>query len=636
MLFYRKEGPSIELQNGVRLEKTHDVTFSFLEESSNQKTFNVGPDYRIVLAPEIVTEVHYSPTKLARFSMYPPSSHDWLSHVVDAGLKSVITIQNMIGKNRKLLTIVDCSSQQLHLASMIHSYESNILSMDRDWNVYNKITLDEIPDVDIFDILKRRPPTWATLSKLTEGVAIQNMSRLDTMEATLNQLVPASFPPFVRRQIMAFLAWLETAEIPIEDPIDFINKFRSVEVFRTLMLGHLQCMLDGVEPPDYVRLMMLADRGGLETPQRPRVEAVEEDSWNLVRSKLDEKFPDWMSIVIDYAIKLQNQKQIITKLPVSREMAEKSGDDWSTRFALVRYQLFMRGHVFKESIGLKPAIYVGAAHRWPHKHLEWSARLGFDQEKPQYIQIMVMPPSALERVSRIIPTVRLIDWEMSSVNLSLYNAKQRKWTVKTSLLTKSIDRKRSLRQLSNEFGKWTGTKHYNLTQESARILDLISWGFYLSSLESDRYSKSYGIDNVEIKHVLDDMHDHGIFELQYFLVPEKLRSLCIVANGPQENICSMTRAFLKYTPSTQARVTKGGESCVIVSRVPEDEHYDLVKSLNDIAYESELSLRIFPISAYAGYRNNLYSRLFKVDGSWDDEVSGLLDQVRLRSRDNGS
>ncbi|MFX1484918.1 MAG: hypothetical protein ACFFCP_17205, partial [Promethearchaeota archaeon] len=635
MLFYREEGPSIELQSGVPYGSTDDVVFSFFEDSPFQKAGRVDSNIRIHLNPEIVEKIHYSPTKLTRLSMYPPSSNGWLSHVVEDGIESLITIQNIIGKNRKFLTIIDCSTNELYLASIIQSYESNILTMDRDWNVYNRITLSDVPDVDIFEILCQKSPSWSILSKLTEGVAIPNLSRLETMEETFNQLVPRSFPPFIRRQIMAFLAWLETAELPKEDPIDFMNKYRSVEVFRTLVLGHLQCMLDGVEPPDYIRTMLLADRGSLEIPQRPRVEAVEEDPWNLVRSKLDEKFPDWMGRVIAFAIDLQNQGRISMKLPISRELANKSVGDWITRFALVRYQLFMRGHVHKESIGLKTAIYVGGAHRWPHKHIEWSARLGYDYEKPQYIQIMVMPPTTLERVSRIIPTVRLVDWESSSVNLALYNNKQRKWNLKSALLTKSLKRKRSFKQLKNEFETRTIKRNYIISQENAKILDLISWGFYLSSLESERYSKYYGITNDEIEKELETMYDYGVFDLQYFLVPEKLRSICFMAKGQVDNICSMARAFLKYAPSTQVRITNGGASCVIVSRVPEDDHYNLVKSLNNSAIESELSLRIYPVSAYAGYRNDLYSRLLKMNGEWDDDVSGLLDQVSLQSR-NGS
>jgi hypothetical protein len=94
----------------------------------------------------------------------------------------------------------------------------------------------------------------------------------------------------------------------------------------------------------------------------------------------------------------------------------------------------------------------------------------------------------------------------------------------------------------------------------------------------------------------------------------------------------MARAFLKHTPSTQVAITEGGSSCVLVSRIPEDEYFRFLTRLNNTANEIGVSLKALPISAYVGYRNNLYSRLIKEDGSWDDDVSGLLSQVRLPSR----
>jgi hypothetical protein len=95
----------------------------------------------------------------------------------------------------------------------------------------------------------------------------------------------------------------------------------------------------------------------------------------------------------------------------------------------------------------------------------------------------------------------------------------------------------------------------------------------------------------------------------------------------------MARAFLLHTPSAQVRLTDRGNSCVIVTRIPEEEYHNIVSDLAKSAEETEISLEAVPIFAYAGYRNNLYSGILKGDGSWDDDVSGLLDQVRLRSKD---
>ena len=632
MLYYRSEGPVVVLNNGDVLDDIDGATFSVSEGSRLAQMTKIDPGSRILVKPEIIVELNYSPTRTSDFQMYPPSTGGWLTHVVESGTKSVFTIQRIIGKNKSFLTIVGKTSMEMFHAGFIQPYESSIISMDPDWDVLNEIYYADVSESDVFSTLKEKSLPWSTLAKLVEGVTIPDLTIGKTMEETLVQLVPESFSPNVRKQIMAFLAWLDRAEIPKEDPIDFVMKHRSASVYDSLVRNHVQCMLDNVEPPPYIRILHMADRGQIELAQRPQLEAAEQDSWTLVLLKLHELFPDWTGRVVEDITSLQNKGKIITELPVSRDEAITSRKAWSTRFAMANEGLTIRGYISKESIGLIPAIYVGSAHRWPHKHLVWSARLGYGTEKPQYIQIMVMPKSALERVSRIIPTVRLVIWDMASVNVLLYNDRERKWNLRTSLIIKSLERKRSVKQLTNEFGGWKGKKTYPLSQKQVKVLDLISWGMTLGDLETERYARYYGIDNLTIKQELDNMHKQGIFALQYFLIPEKLRSLCIIAKGQSENICSMSRAFLKHTPSTQVRITDGGTSCVIVSRVPEDEYYNLITKLNDAANDTGISLKIAPISAYAGYRNNLYSRLLKDDGSWDDDVSGLLSQVRLPSK----
>jgi hypothetical protein len=74
---------------------------------------------------------------------------------------------------------------------------------------------------------------------------------------------------------------------------------------------------------------------------------------------------------------------------------------------------------------------------------------------------------------------------------------------------------------------------------------------------------------------------------------------------------------------------------MIVSRIPKDDHHKFTTDFIDAAKKFDILVEAHPISAYAGYRNNLYSRLLKEDGTWDDDISGLLDQVRLRSKDDG-
>ncbi|MFW9807155.1 MAG: hypothetical protein ACFFFK_10545 [Candidatus Thorarchaeota archaeon] len=158
----------------------------------------------------------------------------------------------------------------------------------------------------------------------------------------------------------------------------------------------------------------------------------------------------------------------------------------------------------------------------------------------------------------------------------------------------------------------------------------------MSSLETKRYETHFGLDDLVIKKELESMLNQGMFLLHYFYIPEGLNSVCIVANGPPKNICSLARAFLLHAPSTQARIMDGGKSCVIISRIPANDFFEFTSKILERSHETDVSLQAHPISAYAGYRNNLYSRLLKEDGTWDDDVSGLLNQIRLRPKDGAA
>jgi hypothetical protein len=632
-LYYCKDGPYIELGTSEEMQDLEGAIFGFSEDSQLEFYDQIDSEQLFALIPEASVVLNYDPDKSSRFEMYPPSTGGWLPHVVESGYESVFTIQNPTGKEKKLLSIVDTKSNELYFLGMVQPYETAILLMNRDLTVLRNTLNSDSVEESIFDILKDKSPSWFTLSKLVDGVTIPNLVMGQTMEETLDQLVPRSFSSDTRRQILAFLAWLETAKVPNEDPADFARKYRSVEVFRQLVRGHLQCLLDDVEPPKYVRVMYLADKGLLELAKRPQSEAVETEPWTLVHFKLQEMFPDWTQRVVKYATDLQTNGQITTKLPVSREDAIKSRKAWSDRFALVKHDLFMRGHVHKDVLGLIPVVYVGSAHRWPHTHLEWSARLGYAMERPYYFQVLVMSPSAYEQTCRVIPNLRRVDWEFSTFNVNLYQNRTQRWRLNTALITNSFQGRKSLKQLGNEFHCYRSGHYYHLSKRQARVLDLISWGMYLDNLEKGLYANYYGIGNSMIKRELETMMAEGIFSLQYFFIMDKLRSLFMLVDGPPQRVYSISRAFLKHAPSTYVRVTDAGQSSIIVSRIPDDDFFDFVSTITEAADEADISIRAFQISAYAGYRNNLYSRLLKSDGTWDDDVSGLLSQVRLPPKD---
>ncbi|MHA1944141.1 MAG: hypothetical protein ACW96M_07070, partial [Candidatus Thorarchaeota archaeon] len=211
MIFYKKEGPFLKLNSGDVLDESEGVIFSFIEDSFLARFPKLDSDSQIIFKPEIVVESNFSPDRFSRFEMYPPSTDSWLAHVVNTGIKSIFTIQRIIDNDKRLLTIVNESTLELYHLGLIQPYESSILSMNRDWNIHNEIIYSDVIDADIFSILKKKSLSWPTLSKLVEGVPLQDLAIQKTMQETLNQLVPQSFPSNIRIQIMAFLGWLEKA-----------------------------------------------------------------------------------------------------------------------------------------------------------------------------------------------------------------------------------------------------------------------------------------------------------------------------------------------------------------------------------------------------------------------------------------
>ena len=132
-----------------------------------------------------------------------------------------------------------------------------------------------------------------------------------------------------------------------------------------------------------------------------------------------------------------------------------------------------------------------------------------------------------------------------------------------------------------------------------------------------------------IPRIATKLKDQGVFLLQFNTIMQRLTSICFNLNGPSKNVCSLARAFLRHAPSAQVRLSNEATSCNVVARIPEDLTYEALTKIPEIAKKNELNLSAFPISAFAAYRNDLFQRILRKDTTWDDDVSGLLSQIRL-------
>ena len=629
---FTPEGPKLfEDEKHQQICAGPSVEFEILDPTV-QSEIPLKPDTRISFTPKSIVR-NYASSSWTIQDMYPPSSKGWVTHLSESGAKALFTIQEIIGKNEYLLSIVDIQSKRLEGLFLLHNYEADILFMKTDWQRYNQMMNEistEFEEISLEQLLDLPAPSWSDLAQLLEDINVPNLSRGKTMYDTFDQLVPYSFPENVRLELIAFLSYIIRKKIPSEDPLDFQlamrKRFQSAPLLRLLVYGHVQCLLEGVKPPNYIRIMTMADRGLLKTGLEPT--PTDRDPWGLTWYNLMESFPNRTAIVAEQARVLNQTQEIITKLPISRDEAKRSKRARIDRFSIVRNTLTMRGHIQDHRMGLLKLVYIGGAYRWPHKHLAWSARLGTLESKPPFIQVMVVPPKAAEQITRLRSKIAKIDWSASKVNYNLYNERNLRWKANTSHFMKSLSKTRTNSQLEREFKVKRRGKIVYPTHDEAKVLDLISWGIYLSSLELGNYEKMFDVDNESLRETLLKFKSQEILQLQYMSYVSGLISFCLEIKGEVDQINSVVRSALLHLPTTTAMISSTSKIGYVLGRIPEEISYEMVTQLPIIAKDYGMEIRLFRMAAYVGYVHNLYQRLLRSDKTWDDDISSFLSQIR--------
>ena len=566
------------------------------------------------------------------YDLYPPSTMKWVMHLSQEGTDTLISLQKMCDDSRYLLSCVDCENRKLIRFHPIREYETNILTMESDRGYYGRIFVSpDSEEISLTKLLEAPAPSWSALAKLVEGVNVPNLQRHETVKETLTQLVPKEYPDNIRNELMVFLAWTTRVKVPTEDPLDFLDlvekRFKS-GLLRGLVFGHVHCMIQGIEPPEYVRILALANRELLESSMGPTTEELDQDTWSDTWYKLMEMFPDRSSRIMDLTQSITMKQEIHTSLPVSRKEAKKSRKAWLDRFSLIRSSFTMRGYVQDKRIGLMKLVYIGGAHRWPHKHLQFTARLGNLGQKPPYIQFMLMPRTGVERLVRVKQNIAPIDWSASRINFNLYDKESERWKCNISHFTKSFQSKRTAKQLNKEFNIEGSTGTIPISEEDTRILDLLSWGMYTQVLEKGSYDNILQTSMDNLKEKIATFLDNGLIQLQYVPAIHGLASICLHIMGDTPQLYSIARASLKHLPSATALVSEKRKLCIIMARVPEDRAYEILVDLPAKVTDYGFTMKGYRVSAYAGYLHNLYQRLLKPDGTWDDDISDLLSQIR--------
>jgi len=72
---------------------------------------------------------------------------------------------------------------------------------------------------------------------------------------------------------------------------------------------------------------------------------------------------------------------------------------------------------------------------------------------------------------------------------------------------------------------------------------------------------------------------------------------------------------------------------IILSRLPEDNVHKLVSELNQHGIQQDVVIRCMRPRAFRSFTYDLYHRLLKSDGTWDDDVGAFLSQARSKRKE---
>ena len=570
--------------------------------------------------------------------IFPPSTSGFYGRLLSGKDDSLFFVQKIMNSKQFLLTITDSPPSRIYETLIIQPYEAEALALIEDFRIrlmlfgqssINKGNTRE----EVLSILDTPAPSWQELANTIEDVSIPNLKMGATMRDIFDQIVPAGFPTEIREELMAFLAYVIRIKIPNEDPLTYSFRFSSAPTLENLITGHFMHLIDKTKWPSYVKLMIMAARGQLEPPRRAVPEPVLSSPWNLYIQKCAELTPNWLSIAIDSAMELNDSSKIVLGLPTTKSAASRSRQSWKKRFAEISHGLRMRGHIESAALGLVELVYLGAAYRWPHRHMKFISRLGSKGEVPPYIQVMLMPIAAAERVKRTIPSITRVAWSARTSNLHLFDKAGAEWHMPIQRVVDSVGKRGSLKRLMRQFGSRGPPEAYIMSAEEAKIADLVSEGVNLSFLELPEFYGHWEPNKRRIRGNLSNLIKRRIMHLSYEVSDPRLVSLATIMQGRRETITSIAMEFLRSTPTSYVRIDETGESGIILSRLPEVSIYEIASQLTSRGIDYGLNIRCMRPAAFRSYTSNLYQRLLGDDGTWDDDVSAFLSQARSKRKE---
>ena len=594
---------------------------------------------RVHVKPLVIREKPYLCSTYETENIFPPSSRLWFSRLGKGSSRAVFTVRRVMDDTRLWLTVLCPVSGKILEKHFIHPFEVCALLMDP-IETYRLRWLEAVAPSDpdrvafiIMRILEERL-SWDEIAILTNTNVQPTFTKSDTAWDDLEQLIPGDLQGAFRHELKAFLAWtLRKPDLRV-DPIEFFFQLAPLRYFKSLLEVHYRFIAQGAKSPCYLEILQ-SDSSCL-VDESARSETLHDYAFIYLLYNTMSRSPDSRSIAVKYCQLLNRMKRVVLRFPVTRRQSSRTREHWLERFILFTLGLHLRAHVRPQAFGLKGVLCYGNAYRWPHPHLSWSAELESPSIYPLHLQVLLMPPTSLEQAKRFIPSLMEVEWSARAYNPSLIRGSRTRNESSCTQILDSIQQEQSSGALMCKYGRWKGGSPYPLSQAEAKILDTSISRLDLAFLETETGRNHWGVNEGHAISFLEEMRSIGAVQLSYEFNESKLpRPLFIHAKGDRGKIRSLIRVVLARSPSAVAYVGENWRNATLISSLNKSSRDRLFQKTPDVGREHDLEIRCHIPSSFRNYTSDAFQRLLQPDGSWIDDISGLITQSRLLKRSGG-
>ena len=616
-----------ELEGVTEVEARHKVV---LRSGTRVTLKEPIPPVRFRVPSRLSVVKKYVPEEIeGTYDVYPPSSEGFYARLAKGMANALLVVFELVDSSGYWLTVLEPDSNRVFESHPIKRYEFDIVHLKRALEQFVELVSEFSEpafEKEIMGLLDGPDLTWEELSHLTRGNLPSGCTPKGNLRDTLRQLLPHGTED-VENEFLLTLEHVARDRIPDIDLVEYISKVGGLPVFRQIYSTHLRLQLIGKPTPDYVSIInkIFSDVPATNIVTRASEEIQRRDPYRRINQFFN--FAETFDIthVAEIITHLNSIGDIIT----ATSQVEKYSQDTKARLLIHQVGIRMAPVVNHERIGLQEMIYLGAAHRWPHRHLAYSYRLGDLEEAGPHLQSILVPKNKVDEIQKSLPQFKRVLWSWRVVNEGHFDGES--YVDKPERITQGLTEEMTLQALKLKYSPWKQKGEVELTKEEARLLDMVAHHLYISDLDLEAGRRFWKTTPNESRRILRSLQKKELFFANYWMSQGVMPATFVIAKGPPQKIAALSNAFLEAIVVPYTAILGGGNMSVSVLRATLDSRTHLMDIVPSLAKEHGLEIQTYVPQTYMNYRPTLHQRLLREDGSWDDDFSGLLSQIRSRT-----